>query len=33
MLALGIRGFLAKPYDDEQLVLSIETLGVGPMPA
>jgi CheY-like chemotaxis protein len=33
MLELGIRGFLAKPYDDQQLVLSLETLGVGPTPA
>jgi two-component system cell cycle sensor histidine kinase/response regulator CckA len=30
MLELGIRGFLVKPYDDTQLVRSLESLGVAP---
>jgi two-component system cell cycle sensor histidine kinase/response regulator CckA len=33
MLELGIRGFLAKPYDDAQLVRGLQGLGVGPTPA
>lgn len=33
MLELGIRGFLAKPYDDTQLVRGLESLGVATTPA
>ncbi|MDB5217685.1 MAG: Sensory box histidine kinase/response regulator [Myxococcaceae bacterium] len=33
MLALGIGGFLAKPYDDVQLALGLESLGIAPSPA